>query len=103
MTVPVFSSRESRAYPLVVGSLPINVYCHMTMAKTGNGACGDGGWTLVMKIDGNKVLPHYTNVMYSWNGRTVIDFITVYNHMSGKVSIGHLIIFTSLSTRLNRV
>ena len=78
MTVPVFSSRESGAYPLVVGSLPINVYCHMTMANTGNGACGDGGWTLVMKIDGTKVLSNYTNVMYCWNGRT----ITLYNYMS---------------------
>ena len=27
------------------------VYCHMTMATI----CGDGGWTLVMKIDGNQV------------------------------------------------
>ena len=26
------------------------VYCHM-----GNFGCGDGGWTPVMKIDGNKV------------------------------------------------
>ena len=52
------------------------------MANTGNGACGDGGWTLVMKINGNKVLPNYTNVMYCWNGRTIIDVITLYNYMS---------------------
>jgi len=32
------------------GSQKIPVYCHM-----GNFGCGDGGWTLVMKIDGNKV------------------------------------------------
>ena len=32
-----------------------DVYCHMTMATTSNGECGDGGWTLVMKIDGNQV------------------------------------------------
>ena len=31
------------------------VYCHMTMATISNGQCGDGGWTLVMKIDGNQV------------------------------------------------
>ena len=31
----------------------ILVYCHMT--KTGLGACGGGGWTLVMKINGTKV------------------------------------------------
>ena len=33
------------------GKVP--VYCHMT--NHGLGACGGGGWTLVMKIDGNKV------------------------------------------------
>ena len=31
------------------------VYCHMTMATISKGECGDGGWTLVMKIDGNQV------------------------------------------------
>lgn len=29
------------------------VYCHMN--DTGLGACGGGGWTLVMKIDGRQV------------------------------------------------
>ena len=29
------------------------VYCHMT--SQGLDACGGGGWTLVMKIDGSKV------------------------------------------------
>ena len=33
------------------GKVP--VYCHMT--SHGLGACGGGGWTLVMKIDGSKV------------------------------------------------
>lgn len=28
-----------------------NVFCHMTPIH----GCGDGGWTLVMKIDGHKV------------------------------------------------
>ena len=32
------------------GSQKIPVYCHM-----GNFGCGDGGWTLAMKIDGTKV------------------------------------------------
>ena len=31
----------------------ISVYCHMSDA--GLGECGGGGWTLAMKIDGNKV------------------------------------------------
>ena len=30
-----------------------HVYCHMT--SSGLGACGGGGWALVMKIDGTKV------------------------------------------------
>ena len=34
-----------------VGKIP--VYCQMT--SHGIGACGGGGWTLVMKIDGHKV------------------------------------------------
>ena len=35
-------------------SAKVPVYCHMT--SSGLGACGGGGWTLVMKIDGTKVL-----------------------------------------------
>lgn len=45
----------SNPYPLVIGNEVIDVYCHMTLAKTGNETCGYGGWTLVMKINGNKV------------------------------------------------
>ena len=45
---------ENKAYLLDVGSAKIPVYCHMT--KHGLDACGGGGWTLVMKIDGSKVL-----------------------------------------------
>ena len=47
-----FSSlnRSSKVFPLMFGSQKIPVYCHM-----GNFGCGDGGWTLAMKIDGNKV------------------------------------------------
>ena len=43
----------------------VDVYCHMTMATTGNDACGDGGWTLVIKMDGNQVTLHlqFLNVM----------------------------------------
>jgi len=36
--------------PLYIESRPISVLCHM-----GDFGCGDGGWTPVMKIDGNKV------------------------------------------------
>ncbi|XP_020605821.1 uncharacterized skeletal organic matrix protein 5-like [Orbicella faveolata] len=38
----------------------IPVYCHM-----GNFGCGDGGWTLAMKINGNKTTFHYNS--HFWN------------------------------------
>ena len=52
--VDVFSSRANgnKAYPLSVGSKVLPVNCHMTDDL---GTYGGGGWTLVMKIDGNKV------------------------------------------------
>ena len=37
-------------YTLMFGLQKIPVYCQM-----GNFGCGDGGWTLAMKIDGTKV------------------------------------------------
>ena len=37
-------------FTLMFGSQKIPVYCHME-----NFGCGDGGWTLAMKIDGTKV------------------------------------------------
>ena len=45
--------RENKAYLLNVESKLIPVYCHMEAAELG--ACGGGGWTLVMKTDGEKV------------------------------------------------
>ena len=33
-----------------IGSIPTSVFCHV-----GDFGCGDGAWTSVMKIDGNKV------------------------------------------------
>ena len=36
---------------LILDSKPVSVLCQM-----GNFGCGNGGWTPVMKIDGNKVL-----------------------------------------------
>ena len=47
-----FRSEGNKAYPLKVGSVEVPIYCHMTDDL---GACEGGGWTLVMKIDGNKV------------------------------------------------
>ena len=44
---------DNQAYLLNVESKQIPVYCHMEAAELG--ACGGGGWTLVMKINGSKV------------------------------------------------
>ena len=44
---------ENKAYLLNVESKLIPVYCHMEATELG--ACGGGGWTLVMRIDGKKV------------------------------------------------
>lgn len=50
---PIFSyrSNSSQLVTLHFGSRSIPVLCHF-----GDFGCGDGGWTVVMKIDGNKVL-----------------------------------------------
>ena len=46
------------------GSQTIPVFCHM-----GNFGCGDGGWTLAMKIAGTQVnsLSPLRNSWYYWN------------------------------------
>jgi len=41
----------------------IPVYCHMT--GVGLGACGGGGWTLVMKIDGKKNTFRFDSKLWS--------------------------------------
>ena len=43
-------SNVSKLVSLHLGSQPTSVLCHM-----GDFGCGDGGWTPVMKINGNKV------------------------------------------------
>ena len=40
----------SQVATLILDSKPTSLLCHM-----GDFGCGDGGWTPVMKIDGNKV------------------------------------------------
>ena len=44
----------SRVYKITFGSQELPVYCHM-----GDFGCGDGGWTMVMKIDGSKVSQNF--------------------------------------------
>ena len=50
--LPPFCNRAStsQVYNINLGSKEIPVYCHM-----GDFGCGDGGWTLAMKISGTKV------------------------------------------------
>jgi len=40
----------SQAFTLNLDSKPTSVFCQLE-----DFGCGDGGWTLIMKIDGNKV------------------------------------------------
>ena len=49
----LFRAKENKAYLLDVGSTKVLVYCHMTTHVLH--ACGGGGWTLVMKINGSEV------------------------------------------------
>ena len=37
------------------GSVEIPVYCHMGTEAGNKTGCGDGGWTLAMKMNGTKV------------------------------------------------
>ncbi|XP_073249943.1 uncharacterized protein [Porites lutea] len=57
-------SSVNKVYPLLMANEVIDVYCHMTMATISNGECSDGGWTLVMKIDGNQQTFHYTSAYW---------------------------------------
>ena len=52
LSLKFFSIRltSSRVYTLKFDSHKFSLYCHM-----GDFGCGDGGWTLAMKIDGTKV------------------------------------------------
>ena len=47
-------SRGNEAYLLRMDYGSVPVYCHMTSSDIG--ACGGGGWSLAMKIDGDKVI-----------------------------------------------
>ena len=54
-------SSESQLATLILGSHQTSVLCHM-----GDFGCGDGGWTPVMKMNGNEVLfrPFYSQSAY---------------------------------------
>ena len=52
----------------------VPVYCHMS--RHGLGACGGGGWTLVMKTDGNKV--SHDNQLFVFMQEYAYQYIVVY-------------------------
>ncbi|XP_027055606.1 protein crumbs-like [Pocillopora damicornis] len=56
------SSQENRAYQLLVDYAKVNVYCHMTDELD---SCGGGGWTMVMKMAGEK--PNFNYDSELWN------------------------------------
>ncbi|XP_078351711.1 uncharacterized protein LOC144636386 isoform X1 [Oculina patagonica] len=56
----VFKSNSSQLVTLHFDSKPISALCHF-----GDFGCGDGGWTPVMKIDGNKNSFHYNSGYWS--------------------------------------
>lgn len=56
----VFKARKSHVTTLNMDSTPTSLLCHM-----GDFGCGDGGWTPVMKTDGNKQTFRYNSTLWS--------------------------------------
>ncbi|XP_078350983.1 putative skeletal organic matrix protein 5 [Oculina patagonica] len=63
-----YNSTKSQVFTLMFGSQKIPVYCHM-----GNFGCGDGGWTLAMKINGTKKTFHYNSQF--WKDRNAYNLV----------------------------
>ena len=59
--VMLIRKSESQLATLMLGSHQTSVLCHM-----GDFGCGNGGWTPVMKMNGNEVLfhPFYSQSAY---------------------------------------
>lgn len=55
-----FRTRENKAYTLRLDSQDTLVFCHLN--DIGLGECGGGGWTLVIKSDGAKVLQNISSI-----------------------------------------
>ncbi len=64
----LFRAEGNKAYLLKLESDVQPIYCHMTDDL---GACGSGVWTLVMKIDGNKVFRNILIPKIKWNSLLV--------------------------------
>ncbi|XP_073249248.1 uncharacterized skeletal organic matrix protein 5-like isoform X2 [Porites lutea] len=73
------NGHKNEAYTLHVNSEQIPVYCHMVKAKLEE--CGGGGWTLVMKINGDKDTFHYDSKL--WTNKNEL------NPLGGKTLLDH--------------
>ncbi|KAL9953794.1 hypothetical protein ACROYT_G041260 [Oculina patagonica] len=92
----VVSSQGNRAYLLQINAAKVPVFCHMTIH--GLGACGGGGWSLVMKIDGAKEEKtgfdhHETKLPTYWN--------TPFSKVCLGMKIGQQINFVVLDKQAN--
>ncbi|PFX12402.1 Atlastin-1 [Stylophora pistillata] len=77
-------SKENKAYVLLSTLRNIPVYCHMTDDLE---ACGGGGWTLVMKIDGNKSTFHYDTAFWkNTAGFNLLGGRTGFDHTETKLA-----------------
>ena len=63
IVMSIRKSSESQLATLILGSHQTSVLCHM-----GDFGCGDGGWTPVMKMNGNEVLFHPFYSQSSYDG-----------------------------------
>ena len=63
-------SSVSQVVTLILDSKSVSVLCQM-----GDFGCGDGGWTPVMKIDGNKVLRNLAGLQNSPYYNTAGKFV----------------------------
>ncbi|KAL9953878.1 hypothetical protein ACROYT_G041351 [Oculina patagonica] len=106
------NSLKSQVFTLMFGSQKIPVYCHM-----GNFGCGDGGWTLAMKIDGTKRTFHYDSHFWSdrnahnlAGGKTGFDlqetklptyWNTPFSKICLRMKIGHQINFIVINKQAN--
>jgi len=98
---PNHKTQENKAFFLEMDFGKVPVYCHMT--NSGLGACGGGGWTLVMKINGTKSNFHYDSKLWSnkvnFNlpgGKTGLDhhetkLPTYWNTRFSKICLGMMI------------
>jgi len=81
------SSRVSQLVTLYVDSKEVSVLCHM-----GDFGCGEGGWTPVMKIDGNKVYYKCKPRLLKFNQEYPVASPTLSSHVK-TVEGGNLPVF----------